>query len=41
MEGIVGCGHWDKLTKIIDENEIVIDRKKGSPHPAGIRRVHY
>ena len=33
MEGFVDCGYWDKLTKIIDENEIVIDRRKGSPHP--------
>ena len=36
-----GCDYWDKLAKIIDENEIVIDRKKGSRYPAGIRRVHY
>jgi inorganic pyrophosphatase len=29
----VDSGYWDKLAKIIDENEIMIDRKKGSPHP--------
>jgi inorganic pyrophosphatase len=33
MEGFVDSGYWDKLAKIIDENEIVIDRRKGSPHP--------
>jgi inorganic pyrophosphatase len=33
-------GYWEKLDKIVAENEIIIDRKKNTTHPKYINMIY-